>query len=199
MKPKTAQTAYPIHELLAERWSPLSFQERALTSEELGSLLEAARWAASCFNEQPWSFLAASRSDAEGFERLASCIVPANRTWADGAGALMLSVAKLEFARNGKPNAHAWHDVGLAVGNLSAQAQSMGLAVHQMGGFDAEVARERCGIPAGHAPVAMIAIGAPGRIEDLPSELHEREAAPRARQALSEMAYGSRFGEALAL
>lgn len=129
---KRATTSFPIHDLIAERWSPRAFSDQPVGKEELGSLFEAARWAPSCFNEQPWMFLIATKENAEEFDRLASCLMDGN-AWAREAPALILSVAKQSFERNGKPNRHAGHDVGLAVQNLSTQAQSMGLVLHQMG------------------------------------------------------------------
>ena len=192
---KTADTRFPVHELIAERWSPIAFADRAVDAGTLGSLLEAARWAASSYNEQPWAFLVATKDDAEAHADLAACLVPANRAWAEAAPVLMLSVASTTFARNGKPNRHAYHDVGLAVGNLSVQAQASGLVLHQMAGFDAEEARRRLAIPDGWEPVAAIALGYPGAAADLPDELAARQNAPRARKPLAEMAFRGRFGE----
>jgi len=186
---KPADTRYPLHELIAERWSPRSFDARPVEREKLGSLFEAARWAPSCFNEQPWTFLVATRDDAEGFERLASCLVEGN-AWAKEAPVLVLSVAKASFERNGKPNRHAQHDVGLAVENLVLQAECEGLASHQMGGFDSAAARTALAIPEGYAPMAMIALGYPGEADQLPEALAERERAPRQRKALGSIVFG---------
>ena len=187
---KPADTRYPLHDLLAERWSPRSFDPRPVESEKLGSLFEAVRWAPSCFNDQPWTFLVATRDDAEGFERLASCLVDGN-AWAKEAPVLALSVARTNFERNGKPNRHAAHDVGLAAENLVLQAESLGLASHQMAGFDSDAAREKLSIPEGHEPMAMIALGYPGEPDQLPEQLAERERAPRSRQALAEIGFGA--------
>ena len=132
---KPADNQYPIHELIKQRWSPLAFNIRPVEPEKIASLLEAARWAASCFNEQPWFFIVATQDNAQEYEKLFSCLVEANQTWAKDAPLLMLSVAKLSFTRNNKPNRHALHDLGFAVGNLTLQAQALGLFVHQMGGF----------------------------------------------------------------
>ncbi|MEZ5964129.1 MAG: nitroreductase family protein [Planctomycetota bacterium] len=190
----SASTAYPILSSLAERQSPRAFRAEPVTPAQLGSLLEAARWAPSCFNEQPWRFVFAHRSDGEAFERMASCLAAANARWAAQAPVLMLSVAKTHFARNDEPNRHAWHDVGLAVENLVVQAQSLGLGVHQMAGFDAARAREVLAIPEGFEPVAMLAIGQPGDPEVLPDDLRARELAPRQRQPLANLAFEGRFG-----
>lgn len=192
---KTAVTRYPIHELLAERWSPRAFSARSVSREQLGSLFEAARWAPSCFNEQPWRFVVASKDEPQRFEALRRLLVPTNDAWAKNAPVLALSIAKLDFTRTGKPNRHAYHDVGLAVGALLAQAQAMGLCVHQMGGFDVERARAELALTAGHDPVAMMAIGYQGEPESLPVELRERELAPRERRPLNELVFGARFGQ----
>ena len=154
---KRATTEYPIHDLMAERWSPRAFADRKIEPAKLHSLFEAARWAASCFGEQPWRFIVASQDDAEGFEKLAGCLMPGN-AWAKKAPVLALSVAALNFSQNGKPNRFAFHDVGLAVGNLCAQAQSMGIYLHQMGGFEADKAVQVLGIPEGYSPGAMMAM-----------------------------------------
>ena len=195
---KTAETAFPVHDLIAERWSPRAFADRPVATELLGSLLEAARWAPSCFNAQPWRYLVARREDAEGFERLAACLVEGN-AWAREAPVLMLAVARTTFEHNGKPNRHAWHDVGLASQSLALQAQALGLATHQMAGFDADRARKLLGIPAGFEPVAMIAVGHPGEAGALPGPLAERERTPRGRRPLEELAFGPAWGEPLPL
>ncbi|MFT7676601.1 MAG: nitroreductase [Planctomycetota bacterium] len=189
----SADTQFPIHDLIAERWSPRAFADRPVPREELGSLFEAARWGASCFNAQPWRYLLATREDAAAYERLASCLVEANASWATRAPVLVVALAQTSFAHNGKPNAWAQYDTGSATGNLSLQAQALGLAVHQMGGFDAGRVRELCQVPAGFEPLAMLAIGFPGVPEQLPKELAERERAPRERMALDAMVFGSQW------
>lgn len=186
---KTSTTHFPIHALLSERWSPRAFTDQAIKTEELGSLLEAARWAPSCFNEQPWRFLVATRDDAAGFERLASCLMDGN-AWARQAPVLILTVARMTFERNNKPNRHAWHDVGLAAQNLVVQAQALGLSTHQMAGFDVQRAREVLGIPAGFEPVGMIAVGHRAAPETLPEPLAEREVAARERKELDAIVLG---------
>ena len=149
----------PIHELLQKRYSPRAFDGRTVAKETLRTLFEAVRWAPSSFNEQPWRFIVATQEDMAEFERLLSCLVPGNQTWAKNAPVLALSVAKLRFTRNDKPNRHAFHDVGLAVAQLVTQATALGLAVHQMAGFDIEAARTTYTIPESFEPVAAIALG----------------------------------------
>ncbi|MGH7382058.1 MAG: nitroreductase family protein [Candidatus Methylomirabilales bacterium] len=192
---KLAETRYPIHELLRERWSPRAFADRMVEPEKLRSLLEAARWAPSSFNEQPWSFIVAIKEHPGEYERLLSCLVEGNVRWAQHAPVLMLSVAKLVFERNQKPNRHAFHDVGLAVENLVIQGMVLGLFVHQMAGFHADRAREVYGIPEGYDPVAAMAIGYlddPGR---LPDDLREREVAPRIRKPLESFVFSGQWGQ----
>ena len=192
---KLAETRYPIHELLRERWSPRAFADRMVEPGELRSLLEAARWAPSSFNEQPWSFIVATKQHPGEYERLLSCLVEGNVRWAQHAPVLMLSVAKLAFERNQKPNRHAFHDVGLAVENLVIQGMALGLFVHQMAGFHADRAREVYGIPESHEPVAAMAIGYlddPGR---LPDDLREREVAPRIRKPLESFVFSGQWGQ----
>lgn len=193
---KRADVQFPIHDLIAERWSPRAFSDQAVSREDLGSLFEAARWAASCFNDQPWSFIVATRDDAELHAGLASCLVEANAAWAAHAPVLMLSIASMKFSRNGKPNRHGAHDLGLAVGNLSMQAQALGLSLHQMGGFDADLARELFSIPKDFEPMAAIALGYQADAKSLSAEVREREAAVRERKALNEMVFGAKWGEA---
>jgi nitroreductase len=193
MSVKTAVPDYPILDLIAKRWSPRAFADRPVESEKLRSLFEAARWAASSFNGQPWRFFVSTRDDAEGFEKLASCLNPGN-AWAKKAPVLALSVASLNFEHNNAPNRSAVHDVGLAVGNLSLQAISMGIYLHQMAGFSVDAARQLLGIPDGYVPVAMIAIGYLGDPGTLPDDLQAREMAVRQRKPLAEFVFSGRWG-----
>ena len=195
---KPAPADYPINELLRRRWSPRAFEEgRSVEREKLLTLFEAARWAPSCFNDQPRFFLAFDGSDAEALERARACLVPGN-AWALKAPVLLLSVARETFEKNGKPNRWAQHDVGLATENLFLEAVEMGLAAHAMAGYDADRAREEFGIPEGFTPIAMIAIGYPyrGNPEELDEKLRNKELAPRARKPISEMALAGKWGVA---
>ncbi len=184
-----------VHELIRERWSPRAFADRPVADEVLRSLLEAARWAPSSLNEQPWSFIVAPRGDGPAYERLLSTLAEGNARWARRAPVLILSVAKQNFDRNGNPNRHAFHDLGLAVANLVFQATALGLGVHQMAGFDAEKARGLFEIPPGHEPCAVIALGYLGTPESLPEPLRARERAPRRRKPLEEFVFRGRWGE----
>ncbi|WP_428263590.1 nitroreductase family protein [Haliangium sp.] len=193
---KPAPTDHPVLDVVTHRYSPISFTGQEVSGEQVQLLLEAARWAASCFNEQPWRFIVATRSQREAFDALLSCLVEGNQAWAKSASVLMLTVARTSFERNGKANAHAWHDVGQAAAHLALQAAAMGLQVHQMAGFSADAARARFAIPDGFEPVAAIAVGVPGPVEALPETMHQRARAPRVRKPLAEVAFGAVWGEA---
>lgn len=194
---KPADTKFPLHELIANRWSPRAFQTDALTDEQLGALFEAARWGASCFNAQPWHFLVATKDDRDAFERLASCLVDGN-AWAKQAPVLAIAVAELNFEHNGKPNRWAQYDTGNAMATLSLQAEAMGVAIHQMGGFDADKVRELCGVPEGYEPMAAVAIGFAGDADSLDEPLAERERAPRERKPLDSFVFGGTWESAAA-
>lgn len=175
---------------LRERWSPRAFSDKPVSSEQLQTLFEAARWAPSSMNEQPWRFIYASKSDdQQAYDKLFECLMEGNQIWAKHAPVLFVSVAKSDYEQSGKPNKHAWHDVGLATGNLLAQATTIGLHVHLMGGFHASKAKELLHIPAGFEPVAMGALGYIGEPDMLPEHLKERELAPRKRKPLKDIAF----------
>ncbi|HHH27074.1 MAG TPA: nitroreductase [Polyangiaceae bacterium] len=193
---KPADARHDIHPLLRDRWSPRSFTGEPLDEETVRTLLEAARWSASCFNEQPWRYLVAPRSDEAAFEAMLGCLAGANQTWAKNASVLMIACARTTFTRNDKPNRHAWHDVGLANAQLTVQATAMGLGVHQMAGFSSDEARRVYGIPDGFEPVAAIAVGKLAPAEALPDDLRERELAPRSRKPMSEIAFMGTWDQA---
>jgi nitroreductase len=192
---KPADTTYPIEELLKRRWSPRAFADRPVEPEKLLSLWEAARWAASTANQQPWSFIVATKQDEAEYARLLSCLRENNQQWASRAPVLMVSVAKLAFDANGQPNRHAFHDVGLAVANLIMQATALGLGVHQMAGIYPDRVRELYGIPEDFEPVAGIVLGYPGDPASLPDELRQRELAPRTRRSLDTFVFQGAWGE----
>ena len=192
---KPASIDYPIEDLLKRRWSPRAFSERAVEPDKLRSLFEAARWAPSSFNEQPWSFILTTKEHAEEYARLLSCLMEKNQQWAQLAPVLGVSVAKLNFDRGGKPNRHAFHDVGLAMGSLLVQATALGLVVHQMAGFSTEKVREAFGVPAGFEPVAAMAIGYPAPPEVLPEQFREQELGPRTRKPISDFVFQGGWGK----
>ncbi len=192
---KPADTQYPVHELIRRRWSPRAFSAKGVEPAVLRSLLEAARWAPSSSNEQPWSFLVATKEDNTEFNRLVSCLMEGNVLWAQHAPVLMVSVARSTFEEDGSPNRHAFHDVGQAVADLTVQATSMGLFVHQMAGFHPDKVRELYGVPKEFDPVAMIALGYPGEADSLPEKLKKRETAPRERKPIAEFVYTRHWGK----
>ncbi|MBW4540612.1 MAG: nitroreductase family protein [Myxacorys chilensis ATA2-1-KO14] len=192
---KTADTQYPIEEVLQHRWSPLAFSDQPVEPEKLSSVLEAARWAASSFNEQPWSFIVATKDHKAEFDRLLGCLAEGNQEWAKTAPVLMLSVAKLHFERNGVENRHAFHDVGAAAANLAIQATALGLVIHQMAGFDVAKARETYNIPDGYEPVAAIALGYLGDPHTLSDKLQQRALAPRTRKPLHDFVFSGQWNQ----
>ena len=181
--------------MIARRWSPRAFDERPVEQETLKSLFEAARWAPSSNNEQPWRFIVASKETSTDYDRLFACLVEGNRKWVFRAPVLILSVASLLFEDDGKPNRHALHDTGMAAENFVLQATALGLQAHQMAGFDAQKARETCLIPTGFDPVAMIALGYPGDPAVLPDYLREREIKPRERQPIVDFVFSIKWGQ----
>jgi len=194
---KPAPVDHDIHPLLRERWSPRAFSDKPINDETLRSLFEAARWAPSCFNEQPWRFLVARREAEQEFQLMLSCLNETNQLWAAHGRLLVVTVAATNFARNGSPNRHAWHDVGLAVAQLTLQATAHGLAVHQMAGFSSERARELYGVPDGFDPVSALVIGYPGDPDTLQGPLKERELSARVRKDQSESVFAKAWGRAL--
>jgi nitroreductase len=194
---KPADTQYPIHDLLRQRWSPRAFDDRPIEPGKLRSLFEAARWAPSSNNEQPWRFIVANKDYETEWNRLLACLVEGNRIWAYRAPVLILSIASLNFEDDSTPNRHALHDTGMAVENLVLQATALGLSAHQMAGLDVEMARADLKIPSGYEPVAMIAVGYPGDLASLPDRLRERELQLRSRRPISEWTFSGQWGTPL--
>lgn len=195
MNDRTAPAAHPIAPVLAARWSPRSFEERAVPDSALSQVLEAARWASSCLNEQPWNYVVARKDrEAEAYAKLFDCLSPNNKGWAGRAPVLMLGIARTHFSGNGNPNRHAAYDLGQATANLAAQAAELGLQVHQMAGFDAAKAREVLAIPEGFDPLVMISLGHPGPADVLPEALAARETAPRARKPIADFVHLGTWG-----
>jgi nitroreductase len=191
---KPATTDYPVHELIQNRWSPRAFSDKPVPPEILRSLFEAARWAPSSSNEQPWAFIVGTKNDPETHDKVLSTLVEFNQAWAKHAPVLAIAVSQMEFARNKTPNRNAFYDTGSAVAYLTAEATSRGLFVHQMAGFDPHKAIEMFHIPKGWEPIAVFAIGYPGDHNALPDKLRERELAPRSRKPISEFVMSSDWG-----
>jgi nitroreductase len=188
--PDPAPADYPIHDLIARRWSPRAFDRaRDIEPGTLRTILEAARWAPSSFNAQPWAFLVATRDKPEEFAKMLSCLVEKNQSWARDAAALMISVAHTTFAHNGKPNRHAFHDVGHAVANLTHQALALDLYLHQMAGIYPDKVRELYHVPRDWEPVAGIAVGYLGKPDQLPEDFREKDKVRSARKPQREFVF----------
>jgi nitroreductase len=166
-----------------------------VSEADLRSLFEAARWAASSYNEQPWNYLVATRENPREFGRLLSCLVEANQTWAKAAPVLVLGVVSLRFAKNNKDNRAAVHDLGLAAGNLLVEATTRGLSVHQMIGILPDKAREVYQIPEHFEAWTAMTIGYKADPAKLPDALKERDLAPRQRKRLSEFVFTGQWGQ----
>jgi nitroreductase len=190
---REAPAEAPIEAAIRRRWSPRSYLETPVSASALASLLEAARWSASCFNWQPWHFIVCRRAEeAAAHAKLFDCLSVNNQGWAGKAPVLLLAVARTTAPTDGSPNRYAWYDTGAAVANLAVQAGPLGLQVHSMAGFDAAKARAAFGIAEGYDPVAAIAVGHPGPAEALPDALKARETGPRVRRPQAEFVF---FGE----
>jgi len=194
MMDKPAPTDVALHEVIRKRWSPRAFADKPVPAEILRSLFEAARWAPSSNNEQPWAYLVATKDDLESYTKMLGVLVEFNATWAKNAPVLALSVAHLKTQREGRPNRVALHDVGSASAQLTVEAMSHDLRVHQMAGFDADKARQTFAIPPDWEPVAAMAIGYPGNPDSLSEKLRERELAPRIRKPLAEFVMSGGWG-----
>ncbi len=193
---KIARPDHPINDLLIERWSPYVLAERPVEADKIRRCLEAARWAASSYNEQPWRFIIAVRQDAPAeFEKMLGCLVEANQAWAKRAPVLMLTLAKKTFTQSGKPNRVREHDLGLAAAHLTFQATALDLYVHQMAGIDPAKIRATYHVPDDFEPVTAIALGYLGRPDEAP-ELADRDRQPRTRRPLDEWVFGGDFGTA---
>jgi len=189
-----APVEHPVHELIRERWSPRAFSEKEISSEDLRSVFEAARWAPSSSNEQPWSFIVATRNDSENFAKALLPLVEFNVNWAKNAYVLGFAVAKSAFAKNHTPNRNAQYDTGAAMSQLTTEATSRGILVHQMAGFDPDTAREVFEIPSGWDALAAFAMGYPGDPATLPQPYRDRETAPRVRKPIREFVMSGKWG-----
>lgn len=197
---KYADTLPEVHELIRTRWSPRSFSDRPVSNEDLKTILEAARWAASSNNEQPWRFLIARKSDGEAYDRILKLLVPGNQEWARTAPVLIIMAAKRTFSHNGSPNSYALHDTGAALAHFMLQAHALGLYAHGMAGFDRVRAREELGIPDDYDVGAAVALGYRDSPDKLTNERHRNsEIAKRTRKPISELAFAGHWDKPLAL
>jgi nitroreductase len=193
MNIKKAVTDYPIQPALADRWSPYGFTDRTVAKADLCSLFEAARWAASSYNEQPWNYIVAIKENSKEFEQLLSCLVEANQAWAKAAPVLVLGVVSLRFSKNAKDNRAAVHDLGLASGNLVVEATTRGLSVHQMIGILPDKAREVYQIPEHFEAWTAMAIGYNADPATMPADLKQRDLVPRQRRPLRDFVFAGHW------
>ena len=189
-KLKHAPEVAGVDDLIRRRWSPRTYADKEIPAAELKKLFEAARWAASSSNEQPWRFLVGRRGD-ETYQKIFNALVEFNQSWAKSAPVLVLSVAKKVFTNNGKPNAYGMHDTGAASATLALQATAIGLHTHSMAGFDREQARASFAIPSDYEIGAVTAIGYFGDPASLPEHLQKMEVSPRQRKPLEEFVFSA--------
>jgi nitroreductase len=194
---KRGGTLPRVHELIRNRWSPRSFSSREVSNEDLKTVLDAARWAASSYNEQPWRLFVARKSDPDAYDKILSFLVPANQSWAKTAPVLIIMAAKKTFSHSGAPNYYALHDAGQALAHLFLQSTALGLHAHGMAGFDREKARLELHIPDDFDLAAAVALGYLGSPDQLSEQQRQSELAKRTRKPLSEIAFGANWNEPL--
>ncbi|TWU36587.1 malonic semialdehyde reductase [Novipirellula aureliae] len=187
-----------VFESIQRRWSPYRFEARPVEDDKITCLLEAARWAASSFNDQPWSWVIARRQETAAFEAMLGCLAEANRPWAGRAGVLLISVTRQCFRYNNQPNRVALHDLGQAAAHMALQATKLDLQIHQMAGINRSVARQQYEIPETHEPQTAIAIGYPDLsdpVTEEDKEYHRRETGARRRLTLKEQTFSGKWGK----
>lgn len=196
---KPAITQVAIDATIAARWSGRAYDAaKPVSHEQVIALLEAARWAPSCFGDEPWRFVVWSKaSDQQAWQQAYDCLVPGNQAWVKDAPVLVLVCADTLFGHNQKPNRFAQYDTGAAAENLCLQASSMGLMAHQMGGFDADMVRQKFNVPAQYTVMAMISVGYPADISTLTGDVLARETAARKRKPLSELFFDATWGQGI--
>lgn len=194
---KPAITQVAIDSTIAARWSGRAYDAaKSVSHAQLVALLEAARWAPSCFGDEPWRFVVWNKAaNPQAWQQAFDCLVPGNQAWVVDAPILLLVCADSLFGHNQKPNRWAQYDTGAAAENLCLQASSMGLMAHQMGGFDANLTREKFNIPEQYTPMAMISVGYPADISTLSGDTLARETAARTRKPLSALFFDASWGQ----
>ena len=199
MQQKPAITEVKINDIIEARWSPRAFDpDKQVSHDDLMALLEAAHWAPSCFNDQPWRFVVCNKAtDYSGWQNALAILAEKNRRWAKNAPVLILAVAMENFNHNGQPNRWAMYDTGAASVSLCLQATAMGMSVHQMGGFDAEKAREVFNLPVDCKPMSMMAVGYQAKVKVLDEDFKEAEVAARSRALLNERFYMGQWGRGI--
>lgn len=184
---KHAKPDHPVMPVFAERWSPYVFDDRPVEREKLLTCLEAARWAESSYNEQPWLFFLAERTNSAEFGKALECLLEANQVWAKHAGVLILTAISRTFKKNGSPNRVAEHDLGIAAAHFALEATAQGLQAHQMAGVNLAKVRQTYNIPDGYDPMTAIALGyagsPPGGADP---QLAPRDTTPRSRKPISD-------------
>jgi nitroreductase len=196
---KLAETLPEVHELIRARWSPRAFSNRDVSDHDLKTIFEAARWAASSYNEQPWRFLVARKSDPAAFQKVLGVLLPFNQAWVKNAPVLFIMATKRTFSHNGGLNLYALHDAGQALAHVFLQATALGLHAHGMAGFDRDRARTELNIPDDYDLGAAVALGYLGSPDQLPDQQRQQEVAKRQRKPLGEIVFGAEFGQPLKL
>jgi nitroreductase len=191
---KPASNEYPILETLRQRWSPRAFSEQPVEKEKLQRIFEAARWAPSSMNEQPWRFIVGHKGD-KSWQRIYETLVEWNQKWAGKAPVLIMNLGKTTFTYKGRPNATYHYDTGQAVSMMSTEAQNQGLYTHQMGGFSKEEAVRLLNIPEDFEPISVTALGYYGEADALPEDMYKSEVSPRKRNPIDSMVFSGSFGQ----
>ncbi|MEM6505271.1 MAG: nitroreductase family protein [Planctomycetota bacterium] len=186
--PDLNPTDYPTIDAIKQRYSAYQFADKPVEADKLRSLFEAARWAASSFNEQPWRFIVATKDDPAAYDKALRCLVEANQGWAQAAPVLVLTAVKQAFTYNDSPNRVALHDLGQAAAHLALQAADLGLAVHQMAGIDPGKVVSTYGVPEGFTAETALAIGYPG------DSLNDAESKARQRKPFDALVFGDGWG-----
>jgi nitroreductase len=190
---KSSEFESPVLEVIRKRRSRRAYNDRPVELEKIHSLFEAARWAPSSVNEQPWIYLYAIKEQGELWNKIFDALLEGNKTWVKNVPLLIVSFIRRNFIKNDRPNHSARYDLGAANAFLSLQATQLGLNVHQMGGFDSEQLRTNLNVPDNFEPVIIMAIGYPGHAEMLPENLKLRELAPRERYVQQEFVMNKSF------
>lgn len=192
-KIKSSEFESPVLEVIQNRKSRRAYADRPVEPEKIASLFEAARWAPSSVNEQPWIYVYATKDQSHLYNLIFETLNDSNKIWVKNAPLLIASFVRKNFTRNDRPNGAARYDLGAANAFLSLQATHLGLNVHQMGGFDVEKLKTNLRVPDTHDPVIIMAIGYPGEAEILPENLKIRELAPRERFVQKEFVMNKAF------
>jgi nitroreductase len=194
---KKIDTQEKVNELIANRWSGRAYDaDRQVTQQDIISLLEAARWAPSCYGDEPWRYIVCDKSTNEAaWDKAFSCLAEGNQSWAMNAPVLILALANTFFSHNDKDNRWAQYDTGAASMSLCIQATSLGLMVHQMGGFSGEKATEVFSIPEQYTSMAMMAVGYQLAEDKITGELMQRESSDRQRNPLAEQFFDGEWGK----